>query len=223
VGTLIAVSVIALIAVVVTLSVPLIALTQRREQRRLESLAAWATTLGWTVYAGNVEVPWTARLPGANPRGVRCLFTGIYRDLPISVAEYTYQTTQVTHLNGQTQVMTDHHDFVVCVVHLPYSYPAIEVSGRGSGSRAWRWLTGPDTTEIGIPAFDKNYRVRSTHPELVRHIIGPALVRAHLAGMVPNWSLHGTDLLVYWPGRMEPARVLPALDAVVRVGSLLGR
>ncbi len=221
-GAIIAVIVIALIAILITLTVPLVMLAQRREQRRLESLAAWANSLGWTTYAGSVEVPWTVRLPGANPRGVRALFTGIYRDLPVTVAEYSYQVTSTTQLNGQSQVTTDTHNFVVCVVHLPYTYPGIEVAGRGSGSRMWRWLTGPDDTEIGIVEFDKDYRVRSTHPEMVRHVIGPALVRAHLAGMAPNWSLHGTDLLVYWQGRMEPARVLPALDSVLRIAGLLG-
>ncbi|WP_020576138.1 hypothetical protein [Actinopolymorpha alba] len=221
-GAIIAVIVIALVAALVVLTVPLVMLAQRREQRRLESLAAWAHSIGWTAYAGSVEVPWTARLPGANPRGVRCLFTGIYRDMPVSVAEYTYHTTQTTHVNGQTQVTTDSHDFVVCVVHLPYTYPGIEVSSRGSGSRMWRWLNGPDDTEIGIDQFDKDFHVRSTHPEMVRQIIGPALVRTHLAGLTPNWSLHGTDLLVYWQGRMEPARVLPALDSVVRIAGLLG-
>lgn len=221
-GAIIAVIVIALIAVLVTLTVPLVVLAQRREQRRLESLAQWATSIGWTTYAGSVEVPWTARLPGANPRGVRCLFTGIYRDRPVSVAEYTYQTSHTSYVNGQTQVTTDSHDFVACVVHLPYTYPGLEVAARGSGSRMWRWLTGPDDTEVGIAEFDSDYRVRSTHPEAVRKIIGPAMVRAHLAGMAPNWSLHGSDLLVYWQGRMEPARVLPALDAVLRIAGLLG-
>ena len=221
-GPLIAVAVIALIALMITLTVPLVLAAQRREQRRLEALAAWADSIGWTTYAGAVEVPWTARLPGANPRGVRCLFTGIYRDLPVSVAEYTFQSSYTTHVNGQTQVNTDTHDFVVCVVHLPYTYPGIEVSGRGSGGRMWRWLRGPDNTEIGIAEFDSAYRVRSTHPDMVRQIIGPALVRTHLAGMAPNWSLHGTDLVVYWEGRMEPARVLPALDSVIRVAGLLG-
>jgi hypothetical protein len=222
-GAIIAVVVIALIAVFITLTVPLVMLAQRREERRLEALAAWAHSVGWTTYAGSVEVPWTTRLPGANPRGIRVLFTGIYRDYPVSVAEYTYQPAATAQANGQTQVTTDSHDFVVCVVHLPYTYPGLEVASRSSSSRAWRWLTGPESTEVGIQEFDKDYRVRTTHPELVRQIIGPALVRAHLAGMAPNWSLHGTDLLVYWQGRMEPARVLPALDSVIRIASLLGR
>jgi hypothetical protein len=222
VGAIIAVIVIALVVALVALTVPMVVLAQRREQRRLEDLAAWANSIGWTAYAGSVEVPWTARLPGANPRGVRCLFTGIHRDLPVSVAEYTYQSTHTTYVNGQSQVTTDTHDFVACVVHLPYTYPGIEVSSRGSGSRMWRWLNGPDHTEVGIDEFDKEFRVRSTHPETVRSVIGPALVRTHLAGMAPNWSLHGSDLVVYWQGRMEPARVLPALDSVIRIANLLG-
>ncbi|MGW0228668.1 hypothetical protein ACWDWO_10180 [Actinopolymorpha singaporensis] len=223
-GAIFAVILIALVVAAVALTVPLVALVQRREQRRLEGLAAWASSIGWTTYAGSVEVPWTARLPGANPRGVRCLFTGIYRELPVSMAEYTYQTTHTTYVNGQTQVTTDNHDFVVCVVHLPYTYPGIEVASRGSGSRMWRWLNGPDhAEEVGIDEFDRDFRVHSTHPELVRQVIGPALVRTHLAGMAPNWSLHGTDLLVYWQGRMEPTRVLPAVDSVIRVANLLGR
>ncbi|HEY8454765.1 MAG TPA: hypothetical protein VIL34_04175 [Actinopolymorphaceae bacterium] len=219
-GTIIAVSVIALIALLITLSVPLVALAQRRERRRLDSLTSWARSIGWTAYDRPVEVPWTARLPGANPLGVRCLLTGVYRDMPVSVAEYTYETDDL--VEGHVPGMADAHDYVVCVVHLPYTYPAIEVSARGSGSRVWRWLTGPDDTEVGISEFDKDFEVRSTQPETVRQIIGPAMVRAHLAGMAPNWSLHGTDLLVYWQGRMEPTRVLPALDAVLRVAHLLG-
>ena len=47
-------------------------------------------------------------------------------------------------------------------------------------------LTGPGDTEIGIAEFDSDYRVRSTHPEMVRHVIGPALVRAHLLNTNPD-------------------------------------
>jgi hypothetical protein len=126
-------------------------------------------------------------------------------------------------INNQPQTMTATKRYLVCVVDVGGSYPAIEVVERSSGSKLWRWLTGPKDTEIGVPEFDERYRIATESPDVARQLIGPALIQAHVAGSVPPWSLYGSDLLAYWPGRLEPEQALPSLDALISVAELFGK
>jgi hypothetical protein len=211
------------VGIVLVLAIPLLLIARRRERRWAQALTAWAASLGFTAYPAGTEVRWTERLPGRRSSGVRYLFAGQRGGRTVGVAEYEYHETTSTSVNGQLQTSTVTHRYLVCVVDVGTTFPAIEVVERSSGSKLWRWLTGPKDTEIGVPEFDERYRIATDQPEIAKQLIRPALVQAHVAGSVPPWSLYGSDLLAYWPGRLEPQRALPALDALLYVADLFGK
>lgn len=194
---------------------PLLNRARRREVQWASSVASWASAQGFTGYPRGTPVRWTERLPARRSDGVTMLFAGQRGGRTVGLAEYVYHVT--------TQSGTSTYRFLVCVVTVEGSYPPIEVVERSGGSQLWRWLTGPADTEIGVPEFDERYRIASESPEVARQVVGPALVAAHVAGSVPPWSLYGSDLLAYWPGRLDPATALPCLDAVLHVADLLGK
>lgn len=212
-----------LFLVILVIAIPLRIRARKREQARAAALAAWGSSLGWTAFPRETQVRWTERLPGRADRGIRYLFSGQRGGRTVGVAEYAYYETTTTNVNGQTQTTTTTHRYLVCVVDVGSEYPAIEVGARGSGSKLWRWLTGPKDTELGVADFDEKFRVSTDTPEMARQLLGPTLVQAHVAGQVPAWSLYGRDLLAYWPGRLEPTTALPALDALLWVADQFGK
>jgi hypothetical protein len=204
-------------------AIPLTIRARRRERERANALVAWANSLGMTAFPAGTQVRWTERLPGRADNGIRYLFSGQRVGRTVGIAEYAHHETTTTTVNGQPQTTTTTHHYLVCVVDVSTPYPAIEVVERGSGSKLWRWLTGPKDTEIGVAEFDERFRIATEEPDAARQLIGPTLIQAHLAGTVPPWSLSGTDLLAYWPGRLEPQSALPALDALLYVASQFGK
>ncbi|MBM7785702.1 hypothetical protein [Tenggerimyces flavus] len=203
------------VGLVLAIMVPLLNRARRREELWASTVASWASAQGFTAYPEGTPVRWTERLPGTRAVGVRFLFAGQRAGRTVGLAEYEYHVT--------TQSGTSTHRFLVCVVSVEGTYPPIEVVERSGGSQLWRWLTGPADTEIGVAEFDERYRIATESPEVARQLVGPALVAAHVAGSVPPWSLYGSDLLAYWPGRLDPATALPSLDAVLQVAELLGK
>ena len=215
--------VIIVVGVGLVIAIPLGLIARRRERARSAAIGSWAGSLGFTAYPPGTPVRWTERLPGHSATGVSRLFAGQRGGRTVGVAEYEYHETTTQMINNQPQTMTSTKRYLVCIADVGAEYPAIEVVERSGGSKLWRWLTGPKDTEIGVADFDERYRVSTESPEVARQLVGPALVQAHVEGSVPPWSLYGSDLLAYWPGRLDPSSALPHLDAVLRVADLLGK
>jgi hypothetical protein len=220
--------VVAAIAAFIALLVLLIVVSRRRERRRREALREWAAANGWE-YAQRPAAPWQRRLPrrGAR-RAVSLALTGPLGGYPVTVADYSYTETHTQFTTGvggagSTSTTRTHH-FVVVVVRLPWSAPAVAVHPRRGLSRLARAVFGEGRTALGNEAFDRAYRVATREPEAARRLIGPALIAEHLAGRAPAWSLDGADLLTYRRGRLgDPAEIPSLARPLVRVASLLGR
>jgi hypothetical protein len=206
--------------VVLGLVAVLIVVAVRRERARRRLIEGWALRNGWGVVR-NPRVAWTARLPGGNRRGVSLLVHGTLHGRPVVVADYSYTTT--TGAGDSSSTTT--HRFLVVAVGLPVPYPELAVVRRGPVSRLGRALFGEGATEIGVADFDRDFRVRTAHAELSRPLVGPVLVKEHLAGLLPEWSVAGHDLLTWRPGeRITDPELIPAVAApLVRVAELLGR
>lgn len=192
-----------------------------RDRRRRERLTRWVGQHGWTI-TPNPSVNWGLRLPGGNPRGVSLAISATVHGRPVSVAEYSYSETQMTTTSdgqgGTTVGQTTHtHTFTVVVVRLTRSYPPIAVGPRSAASRLGRRLLG-GRTATGHHEFDHRYQVHGADPDAIRHLIGPALIGDHLAGHLPPWSVHGSELLSYRPGAIEdPERIPEMVIPVLRV------
>ena len=75
----------------------------------------------------------------------------------------------------------------------------------------------------GDREFDRTFRVDGD-PVAVRWLLSPALVSAHVAGTVPPWSLHQSELMTHLPGRLDRLDRIPALaEPLTRVAALLPR
>jgi hypothetical protein len=200
----------------------------QRERERLHRLHGWAKRHGWTV-TYRPAVTWSARLPGANGRGISLAISGVVNGRPVSVAEYSYTETSTstsTDASGHTSTSTSSttHHLIVTVVRVPRSYPAVSVLPRGALSKLGRSLFGDGATATGHAEFDRAFRVRSKVPQVAVGVVGPALIAEHLAGRLPAWSLYGDELLVYQPGRLLDPERIPALTGpLLRVAELLHR
>src|SRR5262245_56372666 len=142
------------------------------KKKRLNSIQQWAIAHGWTVGVGPTP-NWTKRLPGRyiGSGFVDVLVSSTAFRWPVSVAEY-----RVIAWSGSVPVA---HDFVVTVVQLVTSYPPVAVRSRDALSRLWRTTFG-NATATGHGEFDRRFRVKTRNPELVKTLLSPTLIAAHL-------------------------------------------
>ncbi|MBP2334011.1 hypothetical protein JOF41_000189 [Saccharothrix coeruleofusca] len=220
-------SVVVMIAfAVLAVAALLIAAGVAADRKYRATVSAWAAAQGWRYREGGGG-PWTACLPRGDARKVRLQVEG-FRHYPVTVAHYQYDTTSTsskTDMNGQStrSTSTTTHHLTVHVVHLPFTYPPIAVRRRGLGSRIARGAGYRDGKATGDEEFDRRFRVRVDDPAVVPALITPALVRAHLDGVVPEWSLAGADLVSTSTGRIRVESVFSGLDPLLRVADLLVR
>ncbi|HZM77807.1 MAG TPA: hypothetical protein VFC19_18980 [Candidatus Limnocylindrales bacterium] len=188
----------------------------RVESRRKERIRQWAHHHGWIVTFSPI-VDWATRLPKSRRRGVSLLVSGVVGGRPVAVAEYSYH---VPDSDGQGTT----YRYVVTAVRLPVSYQPIAVQPRGVLSRVGLAMFGGGATTIGHAAFDRDFRVHTKNPALVRTLLGPTLIAEHVARRVPFWSLAGPDLLTWQDGKIvDPSRIPATAANLVRVADLLGR
>jgi hypothetical protein len=190
----------------------------RAERRRGEALYAWAAANGWQLREGDVPAPWRQRLAHLRSFRVRRLVYGAVGGLPVLAADCHY-TAHGTDGQGNSQ-STD-VSLSVFVARLPGVWPDIEVRGRRLGSRLLRALGRSSRVEVGHPLFDQRFTVEAADPRAAHAVLSPALVDAHLRGLVPPWSLHGGELLVAEMGRLTPEDVLPGAQRVAWLAGLL--
>jgi hypothetical protein len=227
--TLLTTGAVLLVALVIA-TIVLLVRTMAAERERIARIERWARENDWCV-RHRPEAGWTDRLPGRARRGLSLEVRGSAHGYPVAVAEYSYATTTTTPTpttapngTGGTTTSTTTHHFVVTVVGLGAAHPPVAVLPRGAVSRLGRALFGERLTAVGHPEFDRLFRVRTDHPDLARSVLGPALVKEHLAGTVPVWDLAGYELLTWETGRIDDPRWIPArTDALVRVAMLMGR
>jgi hypothetical protein len=197
----------------------------RRNRRRADRLRGWARENGWTV-TPHPAVNWTARLPGGNRDGIAVAVSGRVRGRPVSVAEYLVTDAQVTSvpdgMGGTTSSTAPaDHFYAVAVAVLAQPLPSISVEPRGPMSRMARAVIGPGESATGNPAFDRAFRIRTSDPGAVPRWCTPRVMEAHLRGQIPAWSVHGAELLIYEPGRLDPAAIPARIAPITYLADLL--
>jgi hypothetical protein len=206
----------------------LILVSARRERARQDRIQRWAAQHGWT-YAVGPDVGWEAQLPRGDKHGVTLLVAGTVGGRQVSVAEYWYTTESTstsTSANGlqTTSTSTTTHHLLVVATRLPTAYPPLAVVPRGALSRLGRTIFGDSKTATGHDAFDRQFRVQTKDPALVRHLLGPVLIGEHLARRVPPWQVAGQDLLYWHAGTIGDPNEIPNLVApLARLADMIGR
>ncbi|WP_433081191.1 hypothetical protein ACQP1P_45350 [Dactylosporangium sp. CA-052675] len=210
------------VALACTLMVVAVVVSRRRERQRRELLEVWAVRNRWQ-YVPRPPADWWRRLPGRNPRGVSLALSGTVGGRPVSVGEYSYTTTSTTSgADGTTSTSSQTHHFVVWVVRVRGSWPAVSVHRRGAMSRFGRSLFGDRSTALGYEPFDSAFRISADRPEMVRDLFGRDLVAEQLSGRLPDWSLFGDELMVVESGRLgEPDGIPARFGPLVRVADLI--
>jgi hypothetical protein len=212
------------LAMVIGIAVAAGAAARHRDLNRQAGLQQWATRHGWA-FVTRPAVDWGRRLPGRNGDGVALSLAGTQGGRRVSVAEYSHTETGVGSApdgNGgtTTTTTTNTRHYVVTVVHLDRPSAVLGVQPRSAVSKLGRALFNTGS-EIGHADFDKQFTVVGD-PAAAAYRISPALIAAHLDGVVPSWSLSGTDLLSWRAGRIDTPDRIPELAApLVRVADLL--
>ncbi|BDT93714.1 hypothetical protein IFM12275_36900 [Nocardia sputorum] len=212
-------SVVVLLAIVIPLSIS-------AERSRKETLRQWAAAHGWA-FAESGRAQWAARLPGHNSRGLGVTMSRQIGGRWVTVAEYSYRTTSSTGSSTtDTTTTTTTHHFVVVLVLLDRMYPPIEVLPRGLLSQLGRAMFGDKPTTTGNVLFDSQYRIVTADPSYAKALVGPPLIDAHIARMVPPWSLAGAELLTFvkTSSALRDPSAIPGYAApLLHVAELLGR
>jgi hypothetical protein len=199
------------VAVLVTIVAVYSARSRRRHRARMQH---WASSNGWT-YTPQRAVDWGRRLPGGNKNGITDAFSRVVDGRQVSVAEYS-----VTDASDGTSTNTHWYVITVAVLHRPLPATQVEPRGLASGLRSAR--RGLDEAAIGNPDFDRAFRIRTADPAGLRHWFSLPLAAAHLAGRVPPvWSVHGTEVLRWQPGRLKIDDLTGLTTAILMLGDLL--
>jgi hypothetical protein len=203
-GLLIPVGLIVLLIVLVVLVVH----ARRRERARQALLQQWVGDNGWS-YVPSPSVDWMHRLPGRRRKGVSLLLSGTVSGRPVNVAEYSYtESRTTTDSEGRSHTTSETHRYIVVVVNLRRPLPDLEVRPRAGLSRLARTWFGGGTQSTEI--FDQRFRVLGD-AETAGQVIPPALYAEHVAGTVPPWSVHHTELMTYSRGRLQDPERIPEL------------
>lgn len=209
-GCLLAVALVALVVVVAVHG-------HRNEKRRLAAITGWAAAHRWR-FVPSPAVDWHQRLPGRSHRGVAWSVFGAVAGRRVSVAEYHYTESSTTGSGSDATTHTTTHRYVVAVAHLDRPLGRLTVRHRDAFSRMGRALFGAEPV-TGDREFDKRFVVEGDIA------LPPSFVPAHVAGVLPPWSLHGADVMVWTPGQVsDPATIPGYATAALHVADmLLGR
>jgi hypothetical protein len=186
-----------------------------RERARQALLERWASSNGWSSRSRRLDpslptvtVDWIDRLPGRSPWGVSLLLSGTLSGRAVSVAEYANRET-----GGGDGTTLEMHRFIVVVVNLHTPLPDMEVRPRARR----RFGRGTQSAET----FDQRFRVLGD-AVATEQVIPPALLAEHVAGTVPPWSVHHTELMTYTRGRLrDPERIPDFVAPLLRVADHL--
>ncbi|MFD6355631.1 hypothetical protein KHQ06_14975 [Nocardia tengchongensis] len=201
------------------LVIVLASITSRIERDRKARVRQWAIANGWR-FQERAYAPWTNRLPGRNRLGLGVTVTGMMGGRWVTVAEYHYQTTS----SSGDSTTTHTHRYVAVLVLLDRPHPWLAVRRRGLMSQFGRALFGDKPTATGNVMFDSQYRVEAADAGHAKAMVSPPLIAAHIAGMVPQWSLVGNELLAYAPaGVFKDPNMIPGYAGpLMHVADLLG-
>jgi len=188
---------------------------RRVRRRQWERTQTWAQQHGWAAVP-RPTVDWWRRLPGANPRGLTAMLSGAIRERPVHVA--AYEVTDVSFdAQGGTTSNTNHYTVVVTSLSRPL--PEIVVEPRRALSKLTSRVAGPGS---GDPAFDREFRIRTSAPHAIEHWCTPEVRAAHTGGHVLlPWSVQGRELMHYTRGAMELTSVISYASALVWLAELI--
>ena len=184
------------------------------QKKRQEAFQQWALRNRWTFEGSD---PSLVHLSDAQPFGqgrnkratevLRGAFDGH------QAVSFTYAWT-----TGDEKDKTSHTAHVVALA-LPAYLPTVEVTRDGFGAKLDKLFGGQDI-QFESEAFNKEFRVKASDPQVGHAIVHPRLMERLLRdGSVTPWRIEGTWIISWEPGSSaleNLATRLGLLSAVVR-------
>jgi hypothetical protein len=177
----------------------------RSEKQHRQRLADWARGHGWRLVE-RPGVDWADRLPGRwRDRQTTDALFGTVEGREVAVAEVRVMPPR----NGRVTIQQP-RKYTAYMVKLRGALQPVEVARRRPAEKFGLAL------EAGIEAF--GHIVTGAAPETL-----PAqLVTEHTAGILPDWSVVGDELITWRTGPIEvPDPVPTELIGVLRIAELL--
>jgi hypothetical protein len=200
------VSSVALIAILVVVSIPFVALIAlalnfaARRRDFLKARAYGAAQLGWYPAPPN---PWlvevAARLFQRGRAGE--MVTGGFRDRGVCVLDYSYKT-------GQGQTTSTNHCHLIAL-SLPVALPPLTLAPESTLAR----LTGRDL-ELESKAFNDAFRITCTDNRYASAVLHPRMMEWMLVNPGLRWQLAGNTLVSWGAGLWTLPDVLARLEAM---------
>ncbi|WP_431958155.1 hypothetical protein [Nocardia lijiangensis] len=197
----------------------LLPLRARTRRATGQTFNLWAVRHGWR-FAHSPHESWTARLPGHDPEGLGVTLTGELGGHQVTVADYCFTTNAWT---GEIVSSTTHR-YVVVAVLLERPYPPVAVVDVAALSQPGSALFSDSPITTGHREFDYRFRLTAVDSNYARLLVGPQVIDAHLAGVIPRWSLAGHELLTYQTGQLDDPDEIPDLAApLLHLATLIER
>jgi hypothetical protein len=179
------------IAIFLVAGVVLILLVWQYDQARKSGLRKWALANDWR-YVRRPAIDWSGRVRDGFTGPVAFALYGVVAGRPVAIAE--------CFLSKQNSAKQEPEPFVLLMAGLREPVPAVAVHRRLDWERTERRLALDRPTFVGDDVFDQEYRVVAPDSAAARAVVGPALIAAHVAGKLPDWSVRGTEVLTYRAG-----------------------
>jgi hypothetical protein len=151
-----------------------------RKRRRRAALPGAAASLGLIPDSAG-----GAPLPGMPPFHLMSqgmggtadnVMAGQVRGGPVWLFDYTYFTESTSYNSSTGTTSTSRHDhyFSCALAELGRAVPPMRVAREGFFSSIARGM-GFEDVEVGVPEFDRRFKVKATDPQIARQLLDPAV------------------------------------------------
>lgn len=184
--------------------------TRRRRLERQAMLASWAAHREWEYRPSDPALVTRFDGPpfgtGDRPTASNVVL-GRHAGRPFTAFDYSYTTTShTTDADGHSHSSTSTHRYAVVALHLGLTAPPLAVGPSSTMKRFWNKLTRSDI-DVGDPAFDREFLVRSTSPEFARDVLSPDVIALQWQNPAFSWRFAGDSMLVVRAGEQDPGEV----------------
>lgn len=199
--------VIGVIALGLVIVVGSLLVTRHQENKRRTAMRGLAGTHGWqwTDEDRTFTRQWEGEPFGAGrTRRATNILVGRYADTDIVVLDYSYVTG-----GGKSST---HHRYTVWAVRMRAALPRLELGPEGMLGGRVAAMFGMSDLQVGDPAFDSTYKVRSADEAFGRDLLRPELVGLLTRADPVELRIDGNTLLTWEQGRVDTAAIVPRLD-----------
>jgi hypothetical protein len=139
--------------------------------------------------------------------------SGIYRENPVLVFDYHYETHSNT---GKGNHHTQHHYFSFFILSLPVSFPELRITHEGLLSKIAQALGYADI-DFESAEFSRAFCVRSKDRKFAYDVCNPRMIEFLLANRDLSVEIERTALALAFNQRLSPAQIESNLQRLLEI------